>query len=198
MSKETEGNKTFDLARAEAAIHELLLAMGEDPTRDGLKATPGRVARAYAETCGGLFVDPEEELTTTFEENHKELILVKNIPVSSLCEHHLFPILGVAHVGYIPGDDGRVTGLSKISRVVELFARRPQVQERLTTQIAQAIQNKLNPRGVIVIVDAEHLCVSTRGVRMSGVSTVTTAFHGLYAESAEARAEAISYMKSWK
>src|SRR6478672_12293725 len=148
-----------DQERAAAAVRELLLAVGEDPDRPGLLETPARVARAYAETFAGLWQDPYDILSTTFDENHDELVLVKDIPMYSTCEHHLVPFHGVAHIGYIPGDDGRVTGLSKLARLVEVYARRPQVQERMTSQIADALAKVLKPRGVLVVIQAEHLCM---------------------------------------
>ena len=163
----------FDQERAEAAVRELLLAVGEDPDRDGLKATPARVARAVPEMFAGLDTDPDTGLDTTFVEGHDELVLVKQIPMYSTCEHHLVAFHGMAHVGYIPGEDGRITGLSKLARVVDLYAKRPQVQERLTAQIADAVVRKLKPRGVIVVVEAEHLCMEMRGVRKAGAITTT-------------------------
>jgi GTP cyclohydrolase I len=181
-----------DLARAEAAVRELLYAIGEDPGRDGLKATPRRVAKAYAETMAGLFVDPDEVLSTTFDEHHDELVLVKDIPLYSTCEHHLVPWHGTAAVGYIPGTDGRITGLSKLARVVDLYARRPQVQERLTSQVADAVMTRLQPRGVIVVVQAEHLCMAMRGVRKPGTTTVTSAVRGTLKADPRSRAEALS------
>ncbi|WAX55618.1 GTP cyclohydrolase I FolE [Jatrophihabitans cynanchi] len=180
------------MARAEAAVRELLLAVGEDPDREGLKATPSRVARSYAEIFGGLFVDPEEVLQTTFDENHDELVLVKDIALYSTCEHHLVPFHGSAAVGYIPGDDGRITGLSKLARLVDLYARRPQVQERLTSQIADAVMRRLEPRGVIVVVEAEHLCMAMRGVRKPGAMTMTSAVRGIFKADPRTRAEALS------
>src|ERR1700738_4117669 len=159
------GPPVFDAERAEAAIRELLFAIGEDPDRHGLQDTPARVARTYRQMSAGLYTEPDTVLDTTFDEQHDELILVKEIPLYSTCEHHLVSFHGVAHVGYIPGTDGRITGLSKIARVVDLYARRPQVQERLTGQIADALMGKLNPRGVIVVVEAEHLCMAMRGGR---------------------------------
>jgi GTP cyclohydrolase IA len=180
-----------DQARAEAAIRELLFAIGEDPDRPGLRDTPARVARAYAETFAGLWQDPGEILATTFDEDHDELVLVKDIPMYSTCEHHLVPFHGVAHVGYIPGEDGRVTGLSKIARLVDLYAKRPQVQERLTGQIADALMRKLNPRGAIVVVEAEHLCMAMRGVRKPGAVTTTSAVRGQFKTCASSRAEAL-------
>lgn len=181
-----------DLARAEAAVRELLLAIGEDPDREGLKATPGRVARAYAEVFGGLFVDPDDVLQTTFDEDHDELVLVKDIPLYSTCEHHLVPWHGTAAVGYIPGDDGRITGLSKLARVVDLYARRPQVQERLTSQVADAVMRRLQPKGVIVVVEAEHLCMAMRGIRKPGSRTITSAVRGIFKSDPRSRAEALS------
>jgi GTP cyclohydrolase I len=181
-----------DLARAEAAVRELLFAIGEDPDREGLKSTPGRVARAYDEIFGGLFVNPDEVLETTFDENHDELVLVKDIPVYSTCEHHLVTWHGTAAVGYIPGEDGRITGLSKLARVVDLYARRPQVQERLTSQVADAVMSRLEPRGVIVVVEAEHLCMAMRGVRKPGSRTMTSAVRGTFKEDHRTRAEALS------
>ena len=181
----------YDHARAEAAVRELLLAVGEDPDRDGLRDTPARVARAYAETFAGLYADPREVLSTTFDLGHEEMILVKDIAVYSTCEHHLVPFHGVAHVAYIPGADGRITGLSKIARLVDLFARRPQVQERLTSQIADTLVEVLQPGGVLVVVECEHLCMSMRGVRKPGSRTVTSAVRGQLRNPAT-RAEAMS------
>ncbi|MDA4108290.1 GTP cyclohydrolase I FolE [Mycolicibacterium holsaticum] len=181
----------FDQAAVEAAIFDLLVAVGEDPYRDGLRDTPARVARAYREIFAGLYSDPDDVLTAMFDEQHDELVLIKQIPMYSTCEHHLVSFHGVAHVGYLPGEDGRVTGLSKIARLVELYARRPQVQERLTGQIAEAIMNKLNPRGVIVVVEAEHLCMAMRGVRKPGAITTTSAVRGQFKTDATSRAEAL-------
>ena len=181
----------FDHDRAEAAVRELLLAVGEDPDRDGLRDTPGRVARAFEEIFGGLYTDPDSVLDTTFDEGHDELVLVKDIPMYSTCEHHLVSFHGVAHVGYIPGEDGRVTGLSKIARLVDLYAKRPQVQERLTGQIADALMRKLNPQGAIVVIEAEHLCMAMRGVRKPGAVTTTSAVRGQFKTCASSRAEAL-------
>jgi GTP cyclohydrolase I len=181
-----------DLDRAAAAVRELLLAVGENPDREGLKATPKRVARAYAEVFAGLFTEPDQVLETTFDENHDELVLVKDIPLYSVCEHHLVPWHGTAAVGYIPGDDGRITGLSKLARVVDLYAKRPQVQERLTSQVADAVMRRLEPRGVIVVVQAEHLCMAMRGVRKPGSLTMTSAVRGIFKEDPRTRAEALS------
>ena len=181
----------FDQSRAEAAVRELLFAVGEDPDRHGLKDTPARVARAYREMFAGLYTDPDAVLDTTFDEQHDELVLVKQIPMYSTCEHHLVAFHGMAHVGYIPGDDGRVTGLSKLARVVDLYAKRPQVQERLTAQVADAVMRKLKPRGVIVVIEAEHLCMAMRGVRKAGAITTTSAVRGLFKTNDASRAEAL-------
>jgi GTP cyclohydrolase I len=180
-----------DHPRIEAAVREILVAVGEDPDRDGLLDTPARVARAYAEIFSGLSQEPEDVLTTTFDVDHEELILVRDIDLYSVCEHHLVPFHGVAHVGYIPGRDGRVTGLSKLARLVDVYARRPQVQERLTSQIADALEDRLAPRGVIVVVEAEHLCMSMRGIRRPGARTITSAVRGQLRQPAT-RAEAMS------
>ncbi len=185
----------FDQARAEAAIRELLLAAGEDPDRDGLKDTPARVARSYRELFAGLYTDPDEVLSKTFDEAHEELVLVRDIPVYSQCEHHLLPFHGNAHIGYIPNSQGRVTGLSKLARLVDLYAKRPQVQERLTSQVADALVRRLEPRGVIVVVDAEHLCMGMRGVRKAGSTTTTSAVRGIFRSSASSRSEALSLIR---
>ena len=181
----------FDAKRVEAAVREILIAIGEDPNRDGLAETPARVARAYAEIFDGLHHRAEDVLTTTFALEHEELVVVKDIAIYSVCEHHLVPFHGVAHVGYIPGSDGRITGLSKIARLVELYSHRPQVQERLTTQIADAMVRILNPAGVIVVVECEHLCMSMRGIRKPGARTVTSAVRGQLRDVAT-RSEAMS------
>jgi len=181
-----------DQERAAAAVRELLLAIGEDPDRPGLADTPGRVARAYAETFAGLWQDPFEILATTFDEDHDEMVLVKDIPMYSTCEHHLVPFHGKAHVGYIPGADGRVTGLSKLARLVEVYARRPQVQERMTRQIADALYEALKPQGVIVVIEAEHLCMAMRGIRKPGSTTVTSAVRGIFRDNPATRNEAMS------
>jgi GTP cyclohydrolase IA len=180
----------IDLERAERAVREILLAIGEDPEREGLKDTPARVARSYAEIFAGMAQRPEDVLTTTFEIGHEELILVRNIEVYSTCEHHLVPFHGVAHVGYIPGRDGRVTGLSKLARLVDVYARRPQVQERMTSQIADALSEHLKPLGVLVVIECEHLCMSMRGVRRPGSRTITSAVRGQLRDPAT-RAEAM-------
>ncbi len=181
----------FDHDRAEAAVRELLIAVGENPDRDGLRDTPARVARAYAEMFGGLRQTPDEVLTTTFDLGHDEMVLVKDIEVYSTCEHHLVPFHGAAHVGYIPALDGRITGLSKLARLVDVYAKRPQVQERLTTQIADAMVRILAPRGVIVVIECEHLCMSMRGIRKPGAKTTTSAVRGQLRDPAT-RAEAMS------
>jgi GTP cyclohydrolase IA len=181
----------FDEARVEAAVRELLIAIGEDPGRDGLRETPARVARAYREMFAGLSQVPEEVLTTTFDIGHDELVLVKDIELFSTCEHHLVPFHGVAHIGYIPSQDGRITGLSKLARLVDVYARRPQVQERLTTQIADALVRILKPRGVLVVIECQHLCMSMRGIRKPGAKTVTSAVRGQLRDPAT-RAEAMS------
>jgi GTP cyclohydrolase IA len=183
---------TVDLARIEKAVREILIAVGEDPDRDGLKLTPARVARSYAELFAGLRVDADEVLTTTFEAGHQELVLVRDIELMSSCEHHLLPFHGVAHVGYIPGPDGRITGLSKLARLVEVYARRPQVQERLTSQIADTLMRRLQPRGVIVIIECEHMCMAMRGIQKPGARTVTSAVRGILQRDAKTRAEAMS------
>ncbi|MCP2293147.1 GTP cyclohydrolase I [Nocardia amikacinitolerans] len=186
-----ETGRPFDQDRAEAAVRELLIAIGEDPDRPGLIETPARVARAYRETFAGLYQEPDAVLNTTFDEGHQELVLVRDIPMYSTCEHHLVSFHGVAHVGYIPGEHGRVTGLSKLARLVDLYAKRPQVQERLTSQIVDAVMRKLEPRGAIVVVEAEHLCMAMRGIRKPGASTTTSAVRGLLQTNAASRAEAL-------
>ena len=184
-----------DQPRIEAAVREILAAIGEDVERDGLHDTPARVARMYAEICGGLHRDPREHLKVVFEADHDEMVMVRDIPLYSLCEHHLVPFLGKAHVAYIPGEDGRITGLSKLARLVDAYAKRPQVQERLTAQVADEIEKTLKPRGVLVVVEAEHLCMSMRGVRKAGSSTVTSAVRGLFRENAATRAEAMDFVR---
>jgi GTP cyclohydrolase I len=181
----------FDHARAEAAVRELLLAIGEDPEREGLRETPGRVARSYEELVRGIRQRPEHVLTTTFDLGHDEMVLVRDIELWSMCEHHLVPFTGVAHVGYIPNEAGRITGLSKLARLVDVYARRPQVQERLTTQIADSLASILEARGVIVVIEAEHLCMTMRGVRKPGAKTITSAIRGIM-HNAATRSEAMS------
>ncbi|MFI7318291.1 GTP cyclohydrolase I FolE [Streptomyces venezuelae] len=181
----------FDEKRAENAVRELLIAVGEDPDREGLRETPGRVARAYREIFAGLWQKPEDVLTTTFDLGHDEMVLVKDIEVTSCCEHHLVPFRGVAHVGYIPSTSGKITGLSKLARLVDVYARRPQVQERMTTQIADSLMEILEPRGVIVVVECEHMCMSMRGIRKPGAKTITSAVRGQLRDPAT-RNEAMS------
>ena len=183
----------FDEPRAAAAVRELLIAVGENPDRDGLRDTPGRVARAYREIFAGLYSEPDEVLQTTFDLGHEELVLVNDIELYSTCEHHLVPFHGVAHIGYIPGEGGRVTGLSKLARLVDMYAKRPQIQERLTSQVADALVRVLSPRGVIVVMECEHLCMSMRGVRKPGARTVTSTVRGQL-RSAATRAEAMSLL----
>lgn len=182
---------SIDTARIEAAIREILIAVGEDPQRDGLRETPRRVAKAFTETFAGLHQRPDDVLGVTFDIAHEELVLVKDIPFYSTCEHHLIPFHGHAHVGYIPSPDGRVTGLSKLARLVDIYARRPQVQERLTTDIAEALVEHLRPAGVVVVIECEHLCMSMRGIRKPGAKTVTSAVRGQLHDPAT-RAEAVS------
>jgi GTP cyclohydrolase I len=182
----------IDIPRIERAVREILEAIGEDPDRDGLLRTPTRIAHMYEEIFAGLHQDPSRHLTVTFEADHDEMVMVRDIPVHSVCEHHLVPFAGRAHVAYIPGDDGRITGLSKIARLVDGFATRPQVQERLTTQIADALADVLNPIGVLVMIEAEHLCMSMRGVKKPGALTITSAVRGLFKSNAATRAEAMS------
>jgi GTP cyclohydrolase I len=190
----TDVNPGVDVERLERAVREILLAIGEDPERDGLLRTPRRVAEMYAEICSGLHEDPSQHLIVTFEANHDEMVLVRDIALYSICEHHLAPFHGRAHVAYIPGDDGRITGLSKLARLVDGFAKRPQVQERLTTQIADAIVDVLQPRGAFVMIEAEHLCMSMRGVRKPGTLTITSAVRGSFKDSAATRAEVMAFI----
>lgn len=182
-----------DLPRIEAAVREILLAVGEDPEREGLKGTPARVARAYEEAFLGLREDPAELMSTTFDIGHEELVLVRDVPFYSTCEHHLVPFFGHAHIGYIPSPEGRVTGLSKLARLVDIFAKRPQVQEQLTTQVVDALVQHLTPGGAMVVVEAEHLCMSMRGVSKPGARTITSAVRGQLRDPAT-RAEAMSLM----
>jgi GTP cyclohydrolase I len=182
----------FDRERIQRAVREILEAIGEDPDREGLVATPERVANMYAEIFSGLREDPGRHLNVTFEEGHDEMVMVKDITLYSVCEHHLIPWIGVAHVAYIPNNDGRITGLSKLARLVDGYSHRPQVQERLTTQIADTVERVLEPRGVLVVVEAEHLCMSMRGVRKPGSTTVTSAVRGLFRVNEATRAEAMS------
>ena len=185
----------FDRERAEAAVRELLIAVGEDPNREGLAETPARVARAYEEVFAGLREDPKIHLEKSFSENHRELVLVRDIPIYSTCEHHLVPFYGVAHIGYIPGADGKVTGLSKLARLADMYAKRPQVQERLTAQIADAIVEKLDASAVIVVIECEHLCMAMRGIRKPGATTTTSAVRGGFQNNAASRAEVLSLIR---
>ena len=183
---------SVDKGRIEKAVREILEAIGEDPDRDGLQRTPLRIAEMYDEIFAGLHDDPSKHLTVTFEADHDEMVMVRDIPLVSLCEHHMVPFLGKAHIAYIPGKDGRITGLSKIARLVDGFAKRPQVQERLTTQIADALVVVLKPDGVFVVIEAEHMCMSMRGVKKPGSLTITSAVRGLFKTNAATRAEAMS------
>lgn len=184
----------IDRDRIERAVREILVAIGEDPERDGLVRTPRRVADMYAEIFSGLHDDPSKHLVVTFEADHDEMVMVRDIPLYSMCEHHITPFHGRAHVAYIPGPDGRITGLSKIARLVDGFAKRPQVQERLTTQIADALIEVLEPAGAFVMVEAEHLCMSMRGVRKPGSLTVTSAVRGIFKDNPATRAEAMALL----
>jgi GTP cyclohydrolase I len=184
-----------DRERIEKAVREILEAIGEDPEREGLRRTPERVARMYEEIFCGIDDSPDQHLAVTFEAGHDEMVMVRDIPFYSVCEHHLIPFVGKAHVAYIPGDDGRITGLSKLARLVESYSRRPQVQERLTTQIADEIDRTLQPRGVLVVIEAEHLCMSMRGIRKPGHVTVTSAVRGLFRDNVATRTEAMDFIR---
>ena len=186
---------SVDTKRIEAAVHEILAAVGEDPDRDGLQMTPRRVARMYEELFVGFGENPGDHLEVTFAADHDEMVMVRDIPFASLCEHHMIPFMGVAHVAYIPGEDGRITGLSKLARLVDGYARRLQVQERMTSQIADAIENALDPKGVLVVVEAEHLCMSMRGVKKSGTTTITSAVRGLFRSDTSTRFEAMQFVR---
>ncbi len=186
---------SVDKERIERAVLEILEAVGEDPTRDGLRLTPGRVARMYEELFAGFGENPADHLEISFAAEHDEMVMVRDIPFASLCEHHMVPFMGKAHVAYIPGKDGRITGLSKLARLVDGYARRLQVQERMTTEIADAIEEALDPIGVLVVVDAEHLCMSMRGVKKSGTSTITSAVRGLFRTDASTRFEAMQFVR---
>jgi GTP cyclohydrolase IA len=186
---------SVDMERIEAAVTEILSAVGEDPHRDGLVRTPGRVARMYAELFAGLAENPADHLEVTFAAEHDEMVMVRDIPFASLCEHHMVPFMGRAHVAYIPGSDGRITGLSKLARLVDGYAKRLQVQERMTSQIADAIETALEPKGVLVVIDAEHLCMSMRGVKKSGTSTITSAVRGLFRTDTSTRFEAMQFVQ---
>jgi len=191
----TNAPRTIDHDRAVRAVQELLAAIGEDPSRDGLLDTPARVARMWAEVLGGTNDDPDHHLSRTFEIEHDEMVLVRDIPFTSVCEHHMLPFSGTAHIAYLPGTTGRFTGLSKLARLVEGYARRLQVQERLTSQLADAMQSMLEPVGVLVVVEAEHSCMSIRGVRKPGTKTVTTAVRGIYRTDAAARSEVMAFIQ---
>jgi GTP cyclohydrolase IA len=184
----------IDQPRIEAAVREILAAVGEDPERDGLLNTPARVARMYAEIFSGIHDTPDRHLKTTFEADHDEMVMVRDIPIYSACEHHLVPFIGNAHIAYIPNDNGRITGLSKLARLADVYAKRPQVQERLTVQIADALDRVLEPKGVLVVVEAEHLCMSMRGVRKPGSTTITSAVRGLFRTNTATRYEAMRFI----
>ncbi|MDA8292078.1 MAG: GTP cyclohydrolase I FolE [Actinomycetota bacterium] len=190
-----DGRSPVDLARAEAAVRELLVAVGEDPEREGIRETPRRVAAMYAELLSGMQEDPDRHLLTTFAADHDEMVMVRDIPFASLCEHHLVPFVGRAHVAYIPSATGVITGLSKLARLVESHARTLQVQERLTTEVAASIERMLRPRGTLVVIEAEHLCMTMRGVRKPGAVTVTSAVRGLFREDPATRGEAMAFVR---
>ena len=183
-----------DTARIEKAVREILEAIGEDPDREGLERTPERVADMYAEVFSGMWATPADHLSVTFAADHDEMVMVRDIPMYSICEHHLAPFIGTAHIAYIPNESGRITGLSKLARLVEVYSRRPQVQERLTTQIANEIDSVLEPRGVLVVIQAEHLCMSMRGVQKPGTTTVTSAVRGVFRDNPATRAEALQFV----
>ena len=189
MTHPPEGG--VDRGRIQKAVREILEAIGEDPERDGLAGTPERVAALYAEILGGIYEDPDENLDVSFEADHDGMVMVKDVPFYSVCEHHLVPMVGKAHMAYIPGEDGRITGLSKPVRLLQAYSRRPQVQERLTTQVADAIERRLRPRGVLVVIQAEHLCMTMRGVRTPGATAETSAVRGQFRDDARTRAEAM-------
>ncbi len=186
----------IDRPRIEAAVREMLEAVGEDPDRDGLQRTPYRVAKMYEELFSGLRAGPEDVLGVVFESDHDEMIMVRDIPLYSLCEHHLLPFIGRAHVAYIPNEEGQITGLSKLARVVDVLSHRPQVQERLTTQIADAIEKVLLPRGVLVVLEAEHLCMTMRGINKPGSRTITSAVRGIFRDNESTRAEAMGFIRA--
>ena len=191
---EADAASGMDLGRIERAVREILIGIGENPERDGLRETPSRVARAYAEQFSGMRQRPEDVLNTVFDADHDEMVLVRDIEVYGTCEHHLVPFFGFAHVGYIPNEKGQITGLSKLARLVDIYARRPQVQERMTSQVADALMDNLEPRGVIVVIEAEHLCMTMRGVRKPGAKTLTSAVRGIFRDSDSTRAEAMSLL----
>ena len=185
---------TMDLKKIEEGVRLILEGIGEDPDREGLQKTPARVARMYEECCAGLYEDPAVHFETTFDEHHEELVIVHDIPFYSLCEHHLAPFFGKAHVAYIPASDGRICGISKLARLVDVFARRPQVQERLTSQVADTLVKELHPQGVLVVMEAEHLCMSMRGVKKAGAKTTTSATRGVFRKNAATKAEVLSLL----
>jgi GTP cyclohydrolase IA len=188
----------MDLGRIAKAVREILEAIGEDPDRDGLRDTPDRVARMYAEICSGIHEQADTHLQVTFDAGHDEMVMVRDIALQSICEHHLIPFIGKAHVAYIPGEDGRITGLSKLARLVDAYAKRPQVQEKLTAQIADEIERTLQPRGVMVVIEAEHLCMTMRGIRKPGSTTVTSSVHGLFRTNVATREEAMRFIIGWR
>jgi GTP cyclohydrolase I len=194
VGRTEEGAVSVDRKSIEQAVHDLLIAVGEDPERDGLLRTPERVANMYAELFSGIGENPADHLEVTFAAEHDEMVMVRDIPFASLCEHHLVPFMGRAHVAYIPGDDGRITGLSKLARLVDGYAKRVQVQERMTTEIADAIEQALKPKGVLVVVEAEHLCMSMRGVKKPGTLTITSAVRGLFRSDPATRSEAMQFI----
>lgn len=181
----------IDQPRIEKAVREILIAIGEDPDRDGLKQTPARFARFYSEICSGIGEDPVDHLDKTFDVDHDEIIVVRDIPFFSVCEHHLVPFFGKAHVAYLPREHGKIAGLSKLARLVDGYARRPQVQERLTAQVADGMEKKLQPRGAAVVIEAEHLCMSMRGIKKPGTSTVTSSMRGVFRENPSSREEVL-------
>lgn len=191
-------NSEIDHPRIEKAVREILIAIGEDPDRDGLKQTPARVARFYAEICSGIAESPIEHLNKSFDVDHDEVIVVRDIPFFSICEHHLVPFFGKAHVAYLPKERGKIAGLSKLARLVDGYARRPQVQERLTAQVADALDEKLEPRGAAVVVEAEHLCMSMRGIKKPGTSTVTSSMRGIFRENPSSREEVLQFILATK
>jgi len=187
-----EPGTVFDHARIEQAVRMLLEAIGEDPDRPGIAETPARVARAYDEIFAGMLVDPADVISVTFEEGHDEIVMMRDIPFHSMCEHHLVPFMGQAHVAYLPSKDGRITGLSKLARLVDVCAKRPGLQERMTTMIADALERALEPRGVLVVVEARHLCMEMRGIRKPGAMTVTSTVRGIFRDNEKTRAEAMA------
>ena len=185
----------FDHGKIEQAVRMILEAIGEDPDRPGIADTPARVARAYDEIFAGLLIDPADVISVTFDEAHDEMVMMRDIPFHSMCEHHLVPFMGEAHVAYLPGKDGRITGLSKLARLVDVCAKRPGLQERMTTQIADALERALDPRGVLVVIEARHLCMEMRGIRKPGASTVTSTVRGIFRENEKTRAEAMALLR---